>query len=249
VTETAVEPTTTTDPTSPPEGDGATFVADPANVGTFQVKVGGETMEVSLEEALQGYQRQADYTQKTQALAVEREQLSQAQQLWNAIEANPETTISQIAEAYGFKLSPAQVAAAEAQQAAAVETPKPSATDDHRWTEVQQFMQQAQQNQLQMQVQTELAQVHARYGVAFDDTALVKFAVDRGISNLDDAFKAMSFDAATKVAQDRQIASRKAGVAVAGGHSVAAGSVASGQSSQHMSLAEAFAAAEAEQLG
>jgi hypothetical protein len=40
---------------------------------TYQVKIDGETVEVTLKEALAGYQRQADYTRKAQALAAERE--------------------------------------------------------------------------------------------------------------------------------------------------------------------------------
>jgi hypothetical protein len=42
---------------------------------TFQVKVDGEVVDVTLKEALAGYQRQADYTRKAQALAAEREEL------------------------------------------------------------------------------------------------------------------------------------------------------------------------------
>jgi hypothetical protein len=42
---------------------------------TYQVKVDGEVLEVTLKEALAGYQRQADYTRKAQALAAEREEL------------------------------------------------------------------------------------------------------------------------------------------------------------------------------
>jgi hypothetical protein len=42
----------------------------------FKVKVDGEELEVSLDELLAGYQRQSDYTRKTQALAKEREQLN-----------------------------------------------------------------------------------------------------------------------------------------------------------------------------
>ena len=45
---------------------------------TYKVTVDGETVEVSLKEALAGYQRQADYTRKAQALATEREAIEQA---------------------------------------------------------------------------------------------------------------------------------------------------------------------------
>lgn len=45
---------------------------------TYKVTVDGETVEVTLKEALAGYQRQADYTRKAQALAAEREAIEQA---------------------------------------------------------------------------------------------------------------------------------------------------------------------------
>lgn len=48
---------------------------DPRLGETFQVKVDGEKIEVTLEELKAGYQRQADYTRKAQALAAEREEL------------------------------------------------------------------------------------------------------------------------------------------------------------------------------
>lgn len=47
---------------------------------TYEVKVDGETVTITLEEALAGYQRQADYTRKAQALAAEREAIEAAKQ-------------------------------------------------------------------------------------------------------------------------------------------------------------------------
>ena len=49
--------------------------ADPSLDETYQVKVDGEVIDVTLKEALEGYQRQADYTRKAQALAAEKQQL------------------------------------------------------------------------------------------------------------------------------------------------------------------------------
>ena len=43
----------------------------------YTVKVGGQTLEVTLEEALKGYQREADYTRKSMALADERKRIEQ----------------------------------------------------------------------------------------------------------------------------------------------------------------------------
>ena len=46
---------------------------------TYAVKVDGVDQEVSLEELRDGYQRQSDYTRKTQELASERRRLQQAE--------------------------------------------------------------------------------------------------------------------------------------------------------------------------
>lgn len=47
---------------------------------TFTVKVAGEDVEVTLDEALAGYQRMGDYTQKTQELSAEKKSLEDKQQ-------------------------------------------------------------------------------------------------------------------------------------------------------------------------
>jgi len=41
----------------------------------YPIKLDGEDMEITLDEALQGYQRQSDYTKKTQALANDKKQV------------------------------------------------------------------------------------------------------------------------------------------------------------------------------
>lgn len=242
---TAPAETPATDPeTSAPE---QTFEADPAIPSTYTVKINGVEEQVSMEEALKGYQRQADYTRKTQELASEREQLSQAQQLWNAIESNPEHAISAIADAYGFKLSPAELKAAESARTESVDTLDESTPADPRWQQVEQFMQQAQQEKLQAQIDRELSTIHSKHGgIQFDDNQLLEFAVNRGIANLEDAFVVWTQNAAAKVAQDRQIQQKKNGIAVAGGHGTAAGVVNAGPGTKLLSIAEAIELAEQE---
>lgn len=78
---------------------------DPRLDETYQVKVDGEVIEVSLKEALAGYQRQADYTRKAQALAAEREELVSAQSEF----AETLTTLGALDEAW--EENPVQVLA------------------------------------------------------------------------------------------------------------------------------------------
>lgn len=224
--------------------------AQPAVPSQFTVKVGGEEMQVSLEEALNGYQRQADYTRKTQELAAEREQLTHAERLWNAIEQNPEYVIREMAQAYGVPLGqqPQQAAKADDDDPFAWDDDEPSSSDpkDPRWQQVEQFMAQAQMERAQAQIDRELAGLHQTYGVNFNDTELLQFAVERQIADLDAAFKAFAFDRMTRAATDRSVQQRKAQAPpVAGGHGVAAGAVAPGVASAPMSVADAFRAAEA----
>ena len=56
----------------------------------YSVKIDGEVLEVTLDELQNGYQRQADYTRKTQELASERERLAQGEAIVQALEAEPE---------------------------------------------------------------------------------------------------------------------------------------------------------------
>jgi hypothetical protein len=67
----------------------------------YKILVNGQEQEVTLDEMLKGYQRQSDYTRKTQALAEERKQnqqlvneysqrLAQVSQLAEQLQANPE---------------------------------------------------------------------------------------------------------------------------------------------------------------
>lgn len=56
----------------------------------YTVKVDGQEMQVPLEELLNGYQRQADYSRKTQALADERRQLQQQYAQYQQPQVQPE---------------------------------------------------------------------------------------------------------------------------------------------------------------
>lgn len=86
-----------------------------------RVKVDGEEVSVPLREALQGYSRTQDYTQKTQALAEQRKQAEEALVLHQAMQAAPGLAVQILANRAGVSveeflgMTPAQ------QQAAAAE--------------------------------------------------------------------------------------------------------------------------------
>ena len=74
--------------------------------GDYTVKIDGAEHQVTLEELQQGYQRQADYTRKTQELASERQRLQQAETIVAALEADPQGTLDALGGALGVQGNP-----------------------------------------------------------------------------------------------------------------------------------------------
>lgn len=70
----------------------------------YTVRVNGEDVDVTLEEALKGYQRESDYTRKTQQLAEQRKQLEAEQSEFQAVQAQT----AQLRDAYGQTLQQLQ---------------------------------------------------------------------------------------------------------------------------------------------
>ena len=66
----------------------------------YTVKVNGQEVEVTLEEALSGYQRDADYTQKTQQLSADRKQLESEKNEFDQVRAET----AQLRDAYAQSL-------------------------------------------------------------------------------------------------------------------------------------------------
>jgi hypothetical protein len=100
---------------------------DPTEVGDkyVKVKVDGEEISVPLNEALQGYQRQADYTKKTQDLASQRQEAENALRLAQSIQANPGLTMQVLASQAGLSVEQfLNLTPAQQQQAAAEAEPE-----------------------------------------------------------------------------------------------------------------------------
>jgi len=68
---------------------------------TYAVKVDGEEVEVDLDELIQGYSRQSDYTRKTQELASKRGEMEQLQQQWSSEISQAQTERQQYIDALG----------------------------------------------------------------------------------------------------------------------------------------------------
>jgi len=137
-----------------------------------KVKVDGTDIDVPFGEAIQGYQRQADYTRKTQELAAQREQLGYAQTLQQALETDPRGTIDLLTRHYG-------VATANQMVADAQNEPQVPEFDDpleKRIWETEQRIQQYEQERANQQLQSEISRLQSTYE-DFDAQEVVRQAL------------------------------------------------------------------------
>jgi len=209
---------------------------------THLVKVDGQEQEVTLSELRNGYQRQADYTRKTQELASERQRLEQAEAIVSAIETDPTGTLSALSSAYGLSGNQSQSSDDD------LDDMDPT---EHRIASLEAELATHTRTAKQQALDKEVDALHARYG-DFDEDALYAHALSNRIPNLDAAYAHMNFGSlatyAGKLHAEEQIRETKRGAAVQGGSSTQAGVVTSGASEKPTSIREAFALAK-QQLG
>jgi|TARA_R110000751_G_scaffold22310_7_gene62977 hypothetical protein len=183
---------------------------------TYAVKVDGENQEVSLEELRDGYQRQSDYTRKTQDLAAERKRLQQAEAIVSSLETDPDGTLTALADAFGVQMqTPVNQGSNESYNPDWEDT-QPDPTEQriaHLETQI------AQQNRVQRRQQTEkqVEGLKEQYG-DFDSQELYQHALTHKIGNLEAALTHMRYgDVAEKAnklekEQERTEAKRDANV-------------------------------------
>ena len=206
---------------------------------SYTVTVDGDSQEVSLQELRDGYQRQADYTRKTQELASERKRLEQAEAIVSSLEADPEGTIRALEDAFGVEAT-----VSEQSPDSLGEWEEPDATNK-RINELEAKV--AAQDRLHRKqvLERQVGDLKGQYG-EFDAQDLFRHAVKHKINNLEAALTHMRYnDVASKASklekeQERLEAKREAAVVEPGG-SRQAGSVSEkGPTDKASSLREAF---------
>ena len=159
--------------------------SNPSNP-SYTVKIDGVEQEVSLQELQNGYQRQADYTRKTQELAAERERLAQGEAIVQALESDPEGAISALGNAFGVSLGNQYTETSED-----VEDLDP---DEVRLRRLESAIEEQNRAQRQQNMQREIAQISEEYGVEIDQQKLFTHAIKNNINNLRAAYKDMTYD-------------------------------------------------------
>ena len=209
----------------------------------YTVKIDGEEQQVTLEELQQGYQRQADYTRKTQEIAAERDRLQQAEAIVSALEHDPEGTLQTLAHSFN-------VAPITGQQVSDDEYAEVDPTQQ-KLAELEQKIARQEQMERVQRVEREVSTLQEKYG-EFNREELLNHALKNGIPNLEAAYTHMRFNdvksTADKLSQEQEITNKKREAAVV----TPGGSTQSGVETEPTpkvsSLREAFALAK-QQLG
>jgi hypothetical protein len=172
------------------------------------VKVDGEEQLVPIHEAVAGYQRQSDYTRKTQDLSKLKEEVGWGAALKAALDTDPEGTIQLLMANYGVgpKNSPAP-------------SSDPWDSDDDSWSDPadkRYAALEAQIRQLQQERQTEqlkatINSLQSRYE-DFNPQEVVAAAMRLGTNDLEGVYKMLTWD---KVAEKARKAEAAAAAAAA----------------------------------
>lgn len=158
------------------------------------LKVDGEVMQVPLREATEHAMRQQDYTRKTQELAAQREAQAEAIAIAEALRANPVETIKVLQEWYAEGDSP-------------TDTIEDESLDplERQVKELDEWRQAQENERAEQALRSELDRMADTYGV--DQEALLRFAVENQIPNLEWAYAVMSqgrSEAEREVESERQ---------------------------------------------
>jgi hypothetical protein len=185
---------------------------DPSTVADKYVrtKVDGEDVEVPVAELVQGYQRQADYTRKTQSLAQEREEIAFWKQVDQAAKVNPKLTMEYLSERFGLSQAPEP----EPEDDWGYEAENPYAKELKELREqVAPAIEYAQAQQAAALIDNVVKGLSQKYGEDFNAKEVIGAAYERGIYDpyaFEMVYKDVSFDryraaalASKEVAQKR----------------------------------------------
>lgn len=146
---------------------------------------------ITLDEAKNGYLRQADYTRKTQELAARQKELATAEAIAAALATDPERALVALAEAAGL----------QAQFGQAQENLDP---ETQRILQLEAKIQEIEAAERNRAIDAELSALHGQYG-DFDDQVLFAHAIKHGHPSLQAAYADLHFaEVAARAAEVEQ---------------------------------------------
>jgi hypothetical protein len=162
------------------------------------IKVDGEELQVPFSEAIAGYQRQADYTRKTQELSQQRDQFQFASALSAALENDPKATIDLLSQHYGITRS-------QAQQMVQGSEPEDYSPEDAKYRELDQRIAQFEDYQSQQAIEREIQGLQNKYP-DFDVKEVVTSALRMNTEDLEGVYKQIAYDKMVAKARTEQSA-------------------------------------------
>ena len=223
------------------------FNADEYANYRVKLPVAGEEVEVPLSEALAGYQRQADYTRKTQELAEQRKEVQFAAAIQQALENDPVATIQLLTEHYGVN-----------NQAMSDDDDLFVDPAERQLRELESRVRSFEEAQAMQELERNINTLQQKYGEDFDPNEVVAQALATGNDDLEAVYKMIAFDrlvakqqASTQFAQQQAAKENAALNAKRDAAIIEGGSSAQGTSvgiQSISSIRDAFAAAK-QQLG
>ena len=174
----------------------------------YTVKVDGEEQEVSLEELRDGYQRQSDYTRKTQELASERRRLQQAEAIVSSLESDPEGTLMALSDAFGVQPTPpAQPQRRDEYDYDDYSDPVEPDVNEQRIAQLEARLEQQDRLHKRQQIEKQVEGLRDQYG-DFDAQELYQHALRNKIGNLEAALTHMRYgdlsDKASKLEKEQE---------------------------------------------
>ena len=148
-----------------------------------KLNVAGEEIDVPLKEALAGYQRQADYTRKTQELSEQRKQVQFGTALQEALQNNPGDTLELLKQHYGLN-----------EQQSSDEDEMYMDPQEKQYRQLETRMKAFEQEKAMRDLEKTVESLSRKYGDAFDADEVIAKALATGNSNLEAVYKQTAFD-------------------------------------------------------
>lgn len=200
------------------------------------LQVDGQEVTVPLKEALAGYQRQADYTRKTQELSEQRRQLQYAAALTEALQQDPASTLQLLQQQFGLnQVQPEEDIWLD-----------PS---EQQLRQLEQRIAAFEQEKAMEELARTVDSLQSKYGAEFDADEVIAKALAIGSTDLEAVFKQIAFDkvyskasqAERKLADEQaRVQAKRQAAVISGGTST---KVTTPPTAQPKSVFEAFEAA------
>lgn len=150
---------------------------------------------ITLDEAKNGYLRQADYTKKTQELAEMRSRLAEAEAISAALQRDPYGTIEALKDAFGIPDAPTtrKKSSADDDFLFLDDEDVPARAEDDRIAALEAKIAAQERAANQAALEAELYGLHDQFG-DFDDSELFAHAIRGNFPNLKAAYADLHFD-------------------------------------------------------